>query len=445
MVDVLRPILELFAVIPGAYLSYIPMKEYLKYPYKPFVCAALSILSLLCVVVGILAYNFNMTTTLPVFGLIVIAMIGYCRSFKVSPWKTVSVALAIVAVYACINSIARAINAGFIENTVGLESDKWFCPEVGIIYNACCWLVVLFTYYPAATAAKEMIEDDHFAQTWYVFWILPILFIALNVFMVPEEQSILYTGRLLEMYFIFGLSLLILLLTFCGLFLMMANYLNRNARLQYENHLLSMQQEKYDNLCAAIEDAKMARHDMRHHFNQLAALAEAGDLARIKTYLSTAIGRIPVFEQSFCENRAVDSMLSHYYTLAQQADIPIQIAVDLPKVLPVDEMDFCLVLANIMENAMEASLKTEQTKRGINVDICNHLNRIVLIRVENTYSFEIQEKNGVYQSTKRKGRGLGIQSVRQLSEKNGGTSDFSYENGIFVAKIMLRGNHMEER
>ena len=33
---------------------------------------------------------------------------------------------------------------------------------------------------------------------------------------------------------------------------------------------------------------------------------------------------------------------------------------------------------------------------------------------------------------------VGIQSVRHIAEKNGGDSSFTYENGVFTAKIMLR-------
>ena len=65
----------------------------------------------------------------------------------------------------------------------------------------------------------------------------------------------------------------------------MANSLNRNARLQQENYLLSIQQERYTNLCNAIEETCQARHDMRHHFLQLSSMAEAGDLEKIKEYL----------------------------------------------------------------------------------------------------------------------------------------------------------------
>lgn len=67
-----------------------------------------------------------------------------------------------------------------------------------------------------------------------------------------------------------------------------------------------------------------------------------------------------------------------------------------------------------------------------------------MLQIENFSSVDVEENNGKFLSTKRKGNGRGIQSVRRLAEKNGGVSDFSYQNGVFTAKIMLRCNHIEK-
>ena len=48
------------------------------------------------------------------------------------------------------------------------------------------------------------------------------------------------------------------------------------------------------------------------------------------------------------------------------------------------------------------------------------------------------KENNIFQSSKRSGNGIGIESVRHITAKNGGACDFTYEDGIFSAKIMLR-------
>ena len=162
-----------------------------------------------------------------------------------------------------------------------------------------------------------MVEDDNFAQTWYVFWMIPLLFTGLNLFMVPRYKSTLYTGRILQGYIVISLVLLVILALFYTMFLLMAISLNRNARLQQENHFLSLQKQRYDTLLAAIEEARHARHDLRHHFVQLSSLAEQGDLEKIRLYLENATNKIPDLDMHFCENRAADSVIGYYCALAK--------------------------------------------------------------------------------------------------------------------------------
>lgn len=52
---------------------------------------------------------------------------------------------------------------------------------------------------------------------------------------------------------------------------------------------------------------------------------------------------------------------------------------------------------------------------------------------------EIHEKDGVLQSSKRRGGGVGVQSVRRIAGKNGGACPFAHQDGVFSAKVMLRG------
>ena len=265
----------------------------------------------------------------------------------------------------------------------------------GIIYNIICILFLLAVWYPATHTVRIMIDDDNFAQTWYVFWILPLIFIGLNLFMVPKYDGTLYTGRILQIYIVVSLVLLIILSLFYTLFLLMANSLNRNARLQQENYLLSIQQERYTNLCNAIEETRQARHDMRHHFLQLSSMAERNT-------------------------------------------IPFHVQIDLPAQISVDETDFCLVLSNLLENALEASLKTAKFRQRIDIKIYRHASNLILIQIENAFDGKIQQNHGIFLSSKRNENGIGIQSVRHIVEKTGGGCDFTYDNGIFTAKIMLR-------
>ena len=221
-----------------------------------------------------------------------------------------------------------------------------------------------------------------------------------------KYNTILHTQRFLRGYIVIVYALLLILALFYSMFLMMANILNKNKKLQQENLFLSVQQERYENLRSAIEEARQARHDIRHHFIQLSAMAKDGDLEKIKKYLQNALDKIPTLDYHFCENQSVDNVIGYYYALAQKEEIPFDARVDLPKELSVDEMDLCLILSNLLENALEASRKTAAAQQRISLEIYQHSASILLIRVENNFDGNIKEKDHLFHSTKRTGLGL---------------------------------------
>lgn len=151
---------------------------------------------------------------------------------------------------------------------------------------------------------------------------------------------------------------------------------------------------------------------MRHHLNHISMLAEENDMEALKTYLAQTVSRIPDLDMRFCENRAADSVLGYYCALAKREGIPFSAQIDLPQTLPVDEIDMCLVLSNLLENALEASLRTVPARRWMKVNAYVHAERLLLMQVENACDGEIKETNGIFRSSKRKGNGIGIQSVQ---------------------------------
>ena len=439
MKDVLRPILELTVVFPGLLLAYFPVRSYLKQSSAKLAVWEVPLLFGLCLGGGLFCYHFGLSTAFPLLLITIVTIFLYLKTLRLSLWKSGTIALAVCAVFACLNSLSRAVGTA-ITIRLQLPPDKpWFCFSACIFYNVICWLITAAAYYPATHAVRAMVEDDNFAQTWYVFWVLPLVFILLNLFITPRYQITLRTGRILQVYIVMSIALLFLMFMFNAIFLLMANSLNRNARLQQENQFLSMQQQRYESLKAAIEEARQARHDMRHQLNQISALAEAGDLDGLKAYLAKTVSRIPELDMSFCENRAADSVVGYYCALAKREGIPFCAKLDLPQALPVDEIDLCLVLSNLLENAFEASLRTAPARRRIKLTAYLHGNSLALIQVENTYDGVIREKGGVFQSSKRKGDGIGLQSVRHIAEKSGGVNTVTYQDGLFCAKVMLRG------
>lgn len=426
--------MEFLPLFPCTLLAFQPTRQYLR--MRPARLAALMVplLAFLCLAGGALRCFFSISTIWLLFFAAAITGTVYVHMLTISRWKSVSVFLSICASFACMGSATIGINDIISPET----SDSLLSPVSAVIWFGMCCVSVAIAWYPATHAARQLLEDNSFAQTWYIFWILPILFIILNLIMLPVNLDTLKHGRIRMLYILISFVLLFLLLLFYLLFYLMASSLNRNDRLRQENQLLSMQQVRYDSLCTAIEQTRQARHDIRHHLTILQNLAAQKKWTSLETYLSDAQDSLPDAELNLCDNAAADSVASHYGMLYHEQNIPFTFTLDLPYVLPVPEIDLCLVMSNLLENALEASLKTEPAKRRIHMQACLHSGHMILLTIENTFDGDIREKDGVFQSSKRRGEGVGLQSVRHIAEKNGGYCRFHYQNDMFCVNVILR-------
>lgn len=435
MKEFLCPTLELMILLPGLLLACLPMKQHLRMRPAKLAAVIVPCTVLLSLVGGSLCFFFSVRIIWLFLPIAAIVGLVYMQTLRVTRWKSVSVFLAVCGTFSCLGSIARALDLIFAwGNTIICLSLRG-----ALIYNLLCWIFTGIFWYPASHAARELLENEAFARTWYVFWLLPLLFVGLNLYMIPLYPEVMHQGRMMQIYIVFSFALLLLLLLFYIMFYLMAESLNRNSRLRQENQFLSLQQSRYDSLRTAIAETREARHDMRHHFNALQNLAGKKEWDSLEKYLADAQAGLPDADLNLCDNAAVDSVVSHYGLLCRRQDIPFSFELDLPRELPVSEIDLCLVLSNLLENALEASLRTNPARRQIKARAYLHSGHMVLLTVENTFDGELKEKDGVFQSSKRRGEGIGLQSVRRMADKNGGYSRFSHEGGVFYANVMLRG------
>ena len=167
--DVLRPVLELTVVFPGLLLAYFPVGSYLKLPPAKLAAGRCRCCSGFALAAGCFAIILAFQRRSPCCLLRLQQIFLYRRTLRISLWKSGTIALAVCAVFACLNSLSRAVGTAIVIR-MQLPPDKpWFCFGACIFYNAVCWLITAAAYYPATHAVRAMVEDDNFAQTWYVF------------------------------------------------------------------------------------------------------------------------------------------------------------------------------------------------------------------------------------------------------------------------------------
>ena len=151
----LRPFLELTVILPGMFLAYLPVSSYLRQKPLKLTAWLFPLLLGLCISGGFLSCFFQISTLPVLFLLLPLLLFLYHKTLRISIWKSGSIFLAVCAVFACINSLSRAVNAITTANLNLTENELWFQTKSGLFYNAICLSFALATWYPASHAAKK--------------------------------------------------------------------------------------------------------------------------------------------------------------------------------------------------------------------------------------------------------------------------------------------------
>lgn len=202
---------------------------------------------------------------------------------------------------------------------------------------------------------------------------------------------------------------------------------------------LELQRREYERTRDQLRQGRAYRHDMRHHLLVLEELARQENAEDILDYIESLSGQLSqIAGENYCENAAVNAVLSACVGQAREAGCSVTAEVRLPGQLPFDELDICVVLANALENAVHACGKVEKERRRIWVDVALDEAGKLRISVVNPCPEPLKfDDEGLPAVPRREGHGIGLRSIRAVAEKYGGLFRCSQEEGMFRLQVAL--------
>jgi len=217
--------------------------------------------------------------------------------------------------------------------------------------------------------------------------------------------------------------------------------MKKQAQASLERDMLSAQlrgaQSELASLRLMQKSAATYRHDMRHHLAVLQGMASEGNIEKIKSYVNAVQSDIVAITPiRFCENETVNLVLSTFYAKAKQAEVTIDVDLNLPDPIPLSDTELCSLLSNGLENAISAAAACPVPERRIVSVRMNIQNALLCMSIENSYEGRVEIKDGLPLPPFDK-PGYGTRSIAAIAVAHGGQADFNAEDGTFSLNITL--------
>lgn len=204
----------------------------------------------------------------------------------------------------------------------------------------------------------------------------------------------------------------------------------------YQNDLIEKHCEEVQNM---YQQVRGWRHDYKHHIQTMKAHLAMKQYEELDTYLSELDTDLTTVDTVIkTGNVRIDAVLNSKLAVAKRKGIHVNAKAIVPKELAVSEVDLCIIIGNLLDNAMEACEKEpEEEKRFIRVYI-DILKAQLYIYVANSTTNDIKKLGKKYLTTKSAGHGFGLMRVDRVVARYNGYLNRQHEEGVFATEIMLK-------
>ena len=203
----------------------------------------------------------------------------------------------------------------------------------------------------------------------------------------------------------------------------------------YQRELIEIHYAEVENMYRQIRGW---RHDYRSHIQTLKVHAAQRDWEAVTAYLDeleTDLSTVDTVVKT--GNPMADAILNSKISLARSKGIPVQTDASIPVALALSELDLCVILSNLFDNAIEASLALPESERCIRVYIDMKGSQLYISFTNFTAVGKQSKHAGRFPTTKGKGHGFGLVRIDAIVGRLGGYLSRNSEDGAFTTEILL--------
>lgn len=205
--------------------------------------------------------------------------------------------------------------------------------------------------------------------------------------------------------------------------------------LQKQEDILRLQvhnmTSRVDDLAVADERFRQERHNLRLKMRVIANLVETKRFDELSALMEEYMDTIKKTQvKRYCKNAVIDAALSAFIQNAESRGIRVEVGLDFPDPIPVDATELATVLANAIENAINACEKMKSGDRYIDIKVLSMPS--FMIRVSNSFDGTVEFDENEIPQNREDGHGFGTRSIVAFCDKHGAFYRFLAEGNVFT-------------
>ena len=238
-------------------------------------------------------------------------------------------------------------------------------------------------------------------ETWSVFWVVGVLLgllgsISLLIYAISQEKK---TAA--------------------------------QEELKAAQHKMALEKAHYSAIEKRREQLTEIRKDFSEQLKAVSQLIGYGNEKYAHEMIADFAGKISMTrENPFCSIPVINAVLMEKEKICKDAGIELYVNLNIPNPIDVSPMHLCSIFSNILDNAINACRKVQETKND----------RLIISlssKVDGDYLF-IKAKNPSEKPYfSASGKGYGLKILNDIAKRYSGAFQSNYHEGIYTVFISL--------
>lgn len=325
--------------------------------------------------------------------------------------------------------------------TISHTEETIFSPayySIAQILSEC--LLVFFTLFVSRIASKKKYKGiKNQTSMILVFMALATVFVdwgVTRIYLYPESKANDYYAILIAS----------IMMTLSVVIIKIYEGLGERADLETRNMVYQSQVEAYRVQISereeTMKEVRRLKHDMKNHLIYIDELIRHKKIEDARSYLDDLLQSSGLSYQGAVNsgNPLVDGLVNYKVPYMKSLHIDFQPEVTIPTELDIPEDNLCIIMGNLLDNAIEGTQKRKEEERQILFELTLKKDNLFLLIQNSCLEEAVVKRGNRFLTTKKDhGHGMGLISVKRAVEECSGDICIDEEKGIFRVSVILPG------
>ena len=273
--------------------------------------------------------------------------------------------------------------------------------------------------------------------------LIMITTVTSTVLIISKTVIKMSTGTFFEPYYCFVLAGIYIISVACYMMIYChCKVRKEKTTLEVQNKLLEADKQMLVISKQAIEEMCALRHDMKNQHKVMELMLKERRYKDLEEFFSSAdekLNQSTMSEFIDCGNQLINSVINMEVLKATSYGVKLITKINVPDFVPIEASDLCRILVNLIDNAIEAILRTESRDYLVDIKIGKRTDYLYIC-VQNEIRDDIDRANLLKMNTVKDdavNHGYGHKIVKRIVEKYNGYVNYTVVENEFIAEAML--------